>query len=747
MIRAERRFCMAQIKTLPLDSVGYHFMDEKYIPKGKDEYHLRDTQRDQNLTYRSLTAHEVEVLVKNDNSSDDWNAIFVTDRFDPRLVNGCTFYGLVRIGNLEPICLEFHDLKRPVGLYNSTIISCDIGSNVVIDNVRYLSHYIIGNEVILLNIDEMQTTDYAKFGNGIVKDGEPEDVRIWLEIGNENGGRKILPFEGMVPGDAYLWAKFRANPSLQLRFKEMTERLFSSSRGYYGTVGDRCVIKNCKILKDVNIGTDAYIKGGNKLKNLTIKSSETMVTQIGEGVELVNGIIGYGCRIFYGVKAVRFQMGMNSSLKYGARLINSVLGDNSTISCCEVLNSLIFPGHEQHHNNSFLCAATILGQSNIAAGATIGSNHNSRANDGELVAGRGFWPGLCTSLKHNSKFASYTLLIKGSYPAELNIMLPFSSVSNDEHENCLKVQPAYWFLFNMYALARNAAKYIARDKRIQPIQVIEYDYLAPDSVEEMFTACSLLEEWTGKAWIAKHPEDADSDPELYRRCGRRLLMGDPDTISSLTVLGEEMEASGRQAVILKPYEAYHAYREMLIFYGVKNLVLYLEKIGTWDISTVHALLTPRRIREWVNIGGQLMTQDTVQSIIAAVESGAIRSWDELHERYRTAGAEYAKAKTMHALASLFAVEGIPHDKLSIDSLYSLFDSGIEIYKTIAERTYASRLKDYTHPFRRITYASDAEMIAVTGALEKNEFIAQIRTEAAEFEQKVSRVKKACRGER
>ena len=81
-------------------------------------------------------------------------------------------------------------------------------------------------------------------------------------------------------------------------------------------------------------------------------------------------------------------MGDNSQLKYGARLINSYLGDNSTISCCEVLNSLIFPAHEQHHNNSFLCAATVFGQSNMAAGATIGSNHNSRGADGEIIAGR-----------------------------------------------------------------------------------------------------------------------------------------------------------------------------------------------------------------------------------------------------------------------------------------------------------------------------------------------------------------------
>lgn len=73
-------------------------------------------------------------------------------------------------------------------------------------------------------------------------------------------------------------------------------------------------------------------------------------------------------------------MASHSQLKYGARLIDSYLENNATISsCCEVLNSLIFSTHEQHHNNSFLCAAVVIGQSNIPAGATIGSNHNSRS--------------------------------------------------------------------------------------------------------------------------------------------------------------------------------------------------------------------------------------------------------------------------------------------------------------------------------------------------------------------------------
>ncbi len=186
---------------------------------------------------------------------------------------------------------------------------------------------------------------------------------------------------------------------LQKALVSITQASMDNRRGYYGTTGNQCVIKNSLILKDVKIGSNAYIKGANKIKNLTINSSPEEPTQIGEGVELVNGIIGYGCHIFYGCKAVKFILGNNSNLKYGARLINSFLGDNSTISCCEVLNNLIFPAHEQHHNNSFLIASVVMGQSNIAAGATIGSNHNSRANDNEMQAGTGFLAGPVHKLK------------------------------------------------------------------------------------------------------------------------------------------------------------------------------------------------------------------------------------------------------------------------------------------------------------------------------------------------------------
>lgn len=41
----------------------------------------------------------------------------------------------------------------------------------------------------------MHTTSHAKFGNGIIKKGEPENIRIWLNLMNESGSRKVIPFK------------------------------------------------------------------------------------------------------------------------------------------------------------------------------------------------------------------------------------------------------------------------------------------------------------------------------------------------------------------------------------------------------------------------------------------------------------------------------------------------------------------------------------------------------------------------
>lgn len=734
---------MNNIQKNPVNNLGYHFIPGEYLPADKDEYYLRNRQNRNGITYRKLTAFEIESMVRNRNTSDDWNHILVSDSFNPELVKNCKFYGLVRIGKLEPYYLEFNNLRMPVGLYNSTIISCDFGDNVAIDNVNYMSHYIVGNDVIIVNVNELATTDYSKFGNGILKEGESEKTRIWMEVCNENGGRSIIPFNGMLPGDAWLWSRFRNDDVLQKKLVDFTQSKFDSRRGYYGKVGDRTVIKNTAIIKDVWIGSDAYIKGANKLKNLTINSAPEAKTQIGEGCELVNGIIGIGCRIFYGVKAVRFVMASHSQLKYGARLINSYLGNNATISCCEVLNTLIFPAHEQHHNNSFLCAALVMGQSNIAAGATIGSNHNSRSPDGELIAGRGFWPGLCVSLKHNSKFASFSILAKGDYPSELNIPIPFSLIINDTSKDELRVMPGYWFMYNMYALSRNAWKYIDRDRRIEKIQHIEYDFLAPDSINEIISSLELFKKLTGRAYYQNNSDKRNkiSEEELIAT-GERLLENDDPIVNELEITAEGFENSDRKVTILKITKAYHLFKEMVQYHAALQLVNYIvsNKIkGTEDLlSKIPARLSRN---DWYNAGGQLIPKQDFDKFIRSIHTGKIKGWDEVHDFYNSQGEAYTYQKLLHALAALKEVTGVNLRKNTAAALKDLLRQSITTKEWITRNIFDSRAKDHVNPFRQMVYDSQEEMDKVLGKLDENAFIRQETASLATYKKTIRAIER------
>lgn len=723
------------IKRRSIESLGFGFIEPKYLPKGKDEFYQRNKQLRKLQGYRALTRNEIKILEKNDNSADDWKNIQVLDPFDVRLIKRCSFFGMIRIGRLEPYYHEFNNLRMPVGLYNSTIISCDFGDNVVVDNVHFMSHYIIGDDAMLVNVHEMATTDHAKFGNGVLKQGESEQVRIWMEIGNENGGRAVLPFKGMETGDAWIWSKFRDDESLMTKLRQFTDDLYDTRRGYYGKIGARTVIKNCHILKDVWVGSDAYIKGATKLKNLTIDSTSDEPTQVGEGCELVNGIVGPGCRVFYGVKAVRFMMGSHSQLKYGARLINSYLGENSTISCCEVLNSLILPGHEQHHNNSFLCASVLLGQSNLAAGATIGSNHNSRSADGELVAGRGFWPGLCVSLKHNSRFASYTLLAKGDYPYELNVDIPFSLVVNDASKDQLSILPGYWFLHNLYALARNCSKYHQRDKRVNRNRRIEFDYLAPDTITEVLHGLSRIEEAVGNAYAQTNPRKKITT--THAQVGRRLLEQESAQVSTLDVFLEGVENSRRQVRLQKVGQSYDLFRRLIRFHAVDQLMQDRERRGAKNWTSFKDRYKNATLSNWRNISGQLMPEASLQKMIRQIKQGKINDWPSVHAYYDAQADLYPKQKVEHALAAAFEAEQIRWSSWNKTQMSEWLQEAVETRIWMMEMIRLSRLKDHQQVFRRMMYDTQAEMDQVVGKFSENAFIRSQEKEQQAFIKKAN----------
>ncbi len=600
------------------------------------------------MIYRNLTADEIALLTSQGNRAEDWAKVQVADGFDPNCVFNTFFGGQVYMGVLSKGTLSDGDLVLPEGISASMLRNCCIGDHCAVHNVKMLSGYTIGSNCLLFNIDEMTAST------------DPNADFAWLEPMNENGGRRILPFNGMTIGDAYMWARFRGQDKLMKKLEELTLKELRTLQGGYGRVGNHCVIKNTKCIH-----------------NVAINSSADDRSRIEECIMLGDGVVGFGCKLEYGIIAERFLLGEHVKLEYGLRLNDTVVGDNSTLARCEVGCNIIFPAHEQHHNNSFLIASLIMGQSNVAAGGTLGSNHNSRTADNEISAGRGFWPGLCVSLKHSSRFASYCLLAKGDYPSELNISLPFALVNNNTSKNCLEVMPAYWWMYNMYAMDRNSRKFAARDKRLYKAQHIEFDNLAPDTAEEIIIGRDLLHIWAEEA----------------NREGRS------------EILAHGMEKGKRKTVILKAGDGYNAYFDMLVYYAMKTLEpIFGDRLPDTSLGE------GERITHWVNLGGQLIAEKDVEQLITDVESGVLDSWSAIHNRFDSLWDSYPAEKQRHAYQVLCYLS----QKKSLDAEeWAKYNAHYQrIQQFVADQKVLSRKKDDSNEFRHATYWNDAEMNAV-----------------------------------
>lgn len=645
--------------------------------------------------FHQLSEDKIEDLILNNNNARNWHNIYVAGNFDTSLLYNNFFDGIVFIVGLEEKILKHNGLSYPASITDSTICNCFLGKNVSLHGVGRLAGYVICDESIVANTNEIIATDNATFGCGVE-----------IKAMNEGGNRKFETFPDILPADAYLWCKYQGNTRLQAALCEINHKECQPCP-LYGTIGSHCLIRNANTIENSNIDEFCTIEGATHISNVTIKSSKKEPSLVGFGTIVEDSVVGFSCKVLENSIVQHTVLGSNVTIEHGARVINSMVSDNSTIACCEVQNSMIFPSHQQHHNNSFLIASTVLGQSNIAAGATIGSNHNSRTNAGEIVAGRGFWPGLCTSFKHPSKFASFVLVAKGDYQHELNIPLPFSLVNNNLHTNELEVMPAYWWMYNMYALERNNYKFQHRDKRVVKRQNIETQIFAPDTIEEIIVARTLLEKWVGQAATAGRKTPLSHTKLLVK--GRDLLLSKPEEVKKLDIFAEGVENSRRKVRILKAKQAYDAYGDMMLNYAVST-ILQCQKSHSWE--SFSQLQHSERISEWVNLGGQLIARPDFDTLCNDIVSGKLNSWEKIHQRYQQLWAEYPQQKCQHALAVLTMLNG--DKKITQKDWDDFLKKFLEIQDYISSQTLLTGSKDYENHFYCSTYDNDDEKDANLG---------------------------------
>jgi hypothetical protein len=96
-------------------------------------------------------------------------------------------------------------------------------------------------------------------------------------------------------------------------------------------------------------------------------------------------------------------------------------------------------------------------------------------------------------------------------------------------------------------LARNAWKYIDRDKRIEKTPIFEYNYLAPDSVNELLNARKIMAAAVAKAYLYSTKKSVDLPTEKLIALGHNLLTTkSKKEIDALSVFADNIENSKRK---------------------------------------------------------------------------------------------------------------------------------------------------------------------------------------------------------
>jgi hypothetical protein len=197
-------------------------------------------------------------------------------------------------------------------------------------------------------------------------------------------------------------------------------------------------------------------------------------------------------------------------------------------------------------------------------------------------------------------------------------------------------------------------------------------------------------------------------------------------------------------VIRKPRRARAAYREMLEYYAAKTLIAWFAArpaAGFGELVREVEKAPAERVRDWVNLGGQIVPAFRVDALRAEIREGKCRDWHAIHGAYDEMAAEYPRDLLYHAWAVLAWLQpaAAAHPCAEKAGLEKTFRAVLETRRKITGGIYQSRAKDFHDPFRRITYRNRAEMEAVAGRPEDNPFIRRSQESLAAFEREAASI--------
>jgi carbonic anhydrase/acetyltransferase-like protein (isoleucine patch superfamily) len=547
---------------------------------------------------RKLTSEEIQKLISNSCSCDDWTKIAVEKQFDPLRCTNVRFSGNIKLGVFSKSFTDESGVTIKCGISNAHIHNCTIGSNVVIANIGdYLANYAIEDDVVIRNCGKISTENVTTFGNG-----------TQVAVLNETGARSVIIWDKLSAQQAYIIALYRHRYKAIQNIEKMIADYSESISSDMGIIKEGSQITSCRNIRNMKIGPYSKIDGAINLNEGSVNSCKEDPVYIGPGVIMEHFIICSGSIVSDSTLIDKCFIGQGCVLGKHYSAENSLFFANCGGYHGEACSIFAGPYTVTHHKSTLLIAG-IFSFMNAGSGSNqsnhmykLGPIHQGIMERGSKTTSDSYvlWP---------ARIGPYTLVMGRHYKNMDTSSLPFSYLieSNDESILVPGVN------LRSVGTIRDAQKWPARDKRKDPdkLDQVNFNLLSPYTIRKMFEGRNLLK-------CLKSVSGSVSDSYSY---------------NNMKIKGASLERG------IKLYQT-----GINKFLG-NSMIKRLENINFKSNAELRKRLTPDQSMgkgEWVDLAGLIAPVKAVDKLLDEIESGKVNTIEGVASAFKKMHDSYYK---------------------------------------------------------------------------------------------------------
>ena len=601
--------------------------------------------------YRKLDRQEIDQLVKQGCTADDWANIEVALSFKPDYIFHTRFSGQVQLGVFEHEFTLAGGIKKHAGLRYATLHNVTVGDNCCIENVKnYIANYQIGDYTFIENVDIILVDGVSKFGNGVE-----------VAVLNETGGREVMLHDRLSAHEAYIMALYRHRPALIEKMKAIVEKHADDCASSRGRIGHHVTIVDSGYIKNVKIGDYCKIEGAGRLKNGSLNSNEEAPIHIGYGVVCDDFIVSSGSSIEDGTTLTRCFIGQACHFGHNYSASDSLFFSNCQEENGEACAIFAGPFTVTHHKSTLLIAG-MFSFMNAGSGSNqsnhmykLGPIHQGAMERGAKTTSDSYilWP---------AKVGAFSLVMGRHVNNADTSNLPFSYLI--EQQNTTYLVPGV----NLRSVGtiRDAQKWPKRDKRKDPFRLdqINYNLLSPYTIQKMMKGRQILK-------------------DLRRVSG--------ETSETYSYQSAKIKNSSLNKGI-KLYEtAIHK------FLG-NSLIKRLEEIKFQSDEEIRARLIPDTeigTGEWVDVSGLIAPKSEIEKLMMDIETGTLDSVDQMHERFVEMHRNYYTYEWTWAYQEILSFYRLQPEQITAKDVIAIVKQWQEAVVGLDKMVYADAKKEFS----------------------------------------------------